>query len=345
MGKLVGLVGSITNKIGTFVFSTWKGIQVARAYQPNVSNPKSTGQIAQRTKFDYVVQYSIAMNRLPFMKHLWSLITPQQRSAINEFTSRNLKSATFETDSTLCSNKLILADNNDYIQNLVFPGNQFCADGIWTLDGLDVCGCGVEPDGVILVQVFQSNLLVDPDQSPFRDARMCEAYSQEVVWPIVALANTAQYEDVFDICCPSCALASSTCCDAALWVIPVWSDGVDASLDPTLITKVGLPILVCDPECECGDPIFSLAGGYYLGTQSLSLSTTNPLCDIFYTITSQAGGAPADPPDPTSGDTKYTVPIDLIEGTPSIFYKIKAIAIGSGCDDSAIVNDQWEIDR
>ena len=341
MGKLVGLVGSITNKIGTFVFSTWKGIQVARAYQPNVSNPKSTGQIAQRTKFDYVVQYSIAMNRLPFMKHLWSLITPQQRSAINEFTSRNLKSATFETDSTLCSNKLILADNNDYIQNLVFPGNQFCADGIWTLDGLDVCGCGVEPDGVILVQVFQSNLLVDPDQSPFRDARMCEAYSQEVVWPIVALANTAQYEDVFDICCPDCDDIAGVCCDSSLWIIPVWSNGLDASLDPTLILKVGLPVLACNVPCECADPVFNPVGGTYFANVNLVITCATPGCDVYYTMSHASGAPPIDPPDPDSGDTKYTVPISLDVESPAEYYTIKAIAIGVGCVTSLIVKDTW----
>jgi len=80
MAKLVGLVGSIVNKAGTFVFSTWKGIQVARAYQPNVSNPRSAGQTAQRTKFDYVIQYAIAMNRLPYLKRVWSLITDPHRT-------------------------------------------------------------------------------------------------------------------------------------------------------------------------------------------------------------------------------------------------------------------------
>jgi len=245
MAKLVGLVGSIVNKAGTFVFSTWKGIQVARAYQPNVSNPRSTGQIAQRTKFDYSVQYGIAMNRMPYLKHIWSLITPQARTPYNEFVSRNLLNGTFETDNTLCPNKMIISDNNDYIQGLVLPGDQACLAGVWTLDGLDVDGCGDAPDGIVMVQIFQSNLLADPDQSPFRDARMCEEYVPEAAWPDAALVTTAQYEDIFDICCPACADPAAECCDAAVWLIPVWSDGLDASSDPTLITKVGNAVLVC----------------------------------------------------------------------------------------------------
>ena len=247
MGKAVGLVGNIRNKIGNFVFSTWNGIQVVKAYQPVVGNPRSDGQVAQRTRFDYAVQYGIAANRLPYLKHIWGLITPQTRSVYNEVVSRNLQGATFETDNTLCPNKMVIADNNDFVGNLVLPGDQSCALGIWTLDGLDTCGCGEEPDGILMVQVFNANLLADPDQAPFRDVRMCEAYSQQTTWPIVALANTAQYEDVFNICCPDCADPASACCDSTLWIIPLFSGGVDASADPTLITKVGLPILVCTP--------------------------------------------------------------------------------------------------
>jgi len=247
MAKLVGLVGSIVNKAGTFVFSTWKGIQVAKAYQPNVSNPRSAGQVAQRTKFDYAVQYGIAMNRLPYLKRLWSLITPQERTPYNEFVSRNLLAGDFETDNTLCPNKMIIGDNNDYIQGLTWPVAGSCAAGVWTMDGLDIDGCGAAPDGILIVQVFQANLLADPDQSPFRDCRMCEEYVPEAVWPDAALVSTACYQDVFDICCPACADPSAECCDSALWLIPVWSDGADASSDPTLITKAGIPILACTP--------------------------------------------------------------------------------------------------
>ena len=247
MAKLVGLVGSIVNKAGNFVFSTWKGIQVARAYQPNVSNPRSAGQVAQRTKFDYAVQYGIAMNRLPYLKHLWSLITPEKRVPYNEFVSRNLKQSTFETDNTLCPNKMVIGDNNDYIQGLVLPTSQACADGVWTLDGLDIDGCGAAPDGLLIVKVYNANLLTDPAASPFRDCRMCETYVVEAAWPDAALITVAEFEDTYDICCPECADPAAECCDACCWLIPVWSDGVDASSDPSLITKAGSPILVCTP--------------------------------------------------------------------------------------------------
>ncbi len=246
MAKLVGLVGSIVNKAGNFVFSTWKGIQVAKAYQPNVVNPRSAGQTAQRTKFDYAVQYGIAMNRVPYLKQLWSLITPSTRVPYNEFVSRNLRNANFEPDNTLCPNKMIISDNNDYIQGLVWPVAGACAAGVWTLDGLDIDGCGTAPDGLLIVQVFQSNLLADPSQSPFRDVRICETYVVEAAWPDAALVTIAHFEDSFDICCPACADPAAECCDAAVWLIPVWSNGADASADPSLITKAGSAILACE---------------------------------------------------------------------------------------------------
>jgi len=247
VAKAVGLVGSIVNKAGNFVFTTWKGIQVIKVYQPNVSNPRSAAQTAQRTKFDYSIQYGSAMNQIPYLKHLWKLITAEHRTEYNEFVSRNLLSATFEADNTLCTNLLIISDNDDYIQNFELPGDQSCLAGVWTLDGLDLCGCGDEPDGILLVQVFNANLLTVPGDSPFPNAHMCEKYSQVLTWPIASLDTNAYYEGVYEICCPACADPAAECCDASVWLIPVWSNGVDASYDPSLITKAGNPILVCTP--------------------------------------------------------------------------------------------------
>lgn len=50
MGKVVGLVGAASGKIGNLVYAVTNGIQTARVYQPVVSNPKSTGQSLQRAK-------------------------------------------------------------------------------------------------------------------------------------------------------------------------------------------------------------------------------------------------------------------------------------------------------
>lgn len=59
MGKLVGLVGTISGKIGTMVYSKGKGgITYGRAYQPQVANPKTLGQTNQRVKMNLVGRMS-----------------------------------------------------------------------------------------------------------------------------------------------------------------------------------------------------------------------------------------------------------------------------------------------
>lgn len=50
MGKVVGLVGAASGKIGNVVYAVTNGIQTARVYQPIVSNPKSIGQSQQRAR-------------------------------------------------------------------------------------------------------------------------------------------------------------------------------------------------------------------------------------------------------------------------------------------------------
>lgn len=50
MGKVVGLVGAASGKIGNLVYAVTNGIQTARVYQPIVTNPKSVGQSLQRAR-------------------------------------------------------------------------------------------------------------------------------------------------------------------------------------------------------------------------------------------------------------------------------------------------------
>lgn len=50
MAKVVGLVGAASGKIGNLVYAVTNGIQIARVYQPVISNPKTAGQNLQRAK-------------------------------------------------------------------------------------------------------------------------------------------------------------------------------------------------------------------------------------------------------------------------------------------------------
>lgn len=59
MAKLVGLIGTGRGKLGNMVlYKGTKGETLARAYQPQVFNPKSAGQTEQRSKINLIGQIS-----------------------------------------------------------------------------------------------------------------------------------------------------------------------------------------------------------------------------------------------------------------------------------------------
>lgn len=59
MGKFVGFIGSVSGKVGNVVFCKGQdGVTYGRAYQPQVSNPKTVGQIDQRAKMNLVGRMS-----------------------------------------------------------------------------------------------------------------------------------------------------------------------------------------------------------------------------------------------------------------------------------------------
>lgn len=59
--KLNGLLGTGSGKLGTSVFTTVKGVQVVRQYQPTVTNPSTDLQISQRSRFKLVSQIAASM--------------------------------------------------------------------------------------------------------------------------------------------------------------------------------------------------------------------------------------------------------------------------------------------
>lgn len=67
MGKVVGLVGAASGKIGNLVYAVTNGIQTARVYQPIVYNPKSGLQSAQRAKGNLAGRISSYVPRTAIM--------------------------------------------------------------------------------------------------------------------------------------------------------------------------------------------------------------------------------------------------------------------------------------
>lgn len=59
--KLNGLLGTGSGKLGTSVFTTVKGTQIVRQYQPTVTNPSTNLQVTQRSRFKLISQIAASM--------------------------------------------------------------------------------------------------------------------------------------------------------------------------------------------------------------------------------------------------------------------------------------------
>jgi len=83
-----GILGGVLGKVGNVVGSSWKGIPILKSRPLSVANPRTTKQVAQRTKMSSVVEFAKAI--------LASVIKPlndrfaQQASGYNDFVSRNI---------------------------------------------------------------------------------------------------------------------------------------------------------------------------------------------------------------------------------------------------------------
>ncbi|WP_019038498.1 DUF6266 family protein [Psychroflexus tropicus] len=58
MGKISqGVLGGFSGKVGNIVGGTWKGIDYMRIKPANVSNPRTAGQVDQRSKFTITLRF------------------------------------------------------------------------------------------------------------------------------------------------------------------------------------------------------------------------------------------------------------------------------------------------
>lgn len=78
MGKIKqGILGGFSNKVGTVVGSSWKGIAVMRSMPLSVANPRTTAQVANRSSFAAIsrfgaklLSYAVQPNFNPQAKYM-----------------------------------------------------------------------------------------------------------------------------------------------------------------------------------------------------------------------------------------------------------------------------------
>ena len=88
MGKITqGILGPFSGKCGGIVGGSWKGIATIKGYQPQVSNPKTASQIANRSKLAFVVAFAQAI-LATVIKPLWDRFQSGM-SGYNAFVSVN----------------------------------------------------------------------------------------------------------------------------------------------------------------------------------------------------------------------------------------------------------------
>lgn len=83
MGKLnIGILGGFSGKVGPVVGADWNSIPTVRAYQPDVRNPQTAEQTAQRQKFTIVIAFirvMLAILRVGF-KNFTNGISPYAKA-------------------------------------------------------------------------------------------------------------------------------------------------------------------------------------------------------------------------------------------------------------------------
>lgn len=103
MAKIYGLQGVMTGKLANTVMVVRNGEQIARKYQPVVTNPSTTGQVAARAKLKMMSQLSAIMAPVIAMPREGAVSTR------NLFTKENYGAATYSDNTasvTLTSIKL-----------------------------------------------------------------------------------------------------------------------------------------------------------------------------------------------------------------------------------------------
>jgi len=115
MAKMNGVYTSMKGKLGGGVLQTWKGLQVLRT-NAIPANPKSVGQLQQRSNFSQIVECIRPIWETSLKKY-WEPFTKNHDSAWNNMMSANLdamKGAAFDPLKLILTKGTLQSDNYFY---------------------------------------------------------------------------------------------------------------------------------------------------------------------------------------------------------------------------------------
>lgn len=124
--KSTGLFGKNSGRVGGVVYSTYRGEQVVRSYQPKVNNPNTPRQIEQRAKFKLVSQVSASLSREIKLSFVPSVANESPRNA---FVKAMLKKTTYERNqASLPIEEIVLTNSRiNAISNVEITPSGFTA--------------------------------------------------------------------------------------------------------------------------------------------------------------------------------------------------------------------------
>lgn len=93
MAKIYGLFGAMTGKVADVVMSVRYGEQIARKYQPVVSNPGTQAQVAQRAKLKLMSQVAAVMAPVIAIPRVGAV------SSRNAFVKTNFKETQYSNNA------------------------------------------------------------------------------------------------------------------------------------------------------------------------------------------------------------------------------------------------------
>ena len=119
--KSTGLFGKNSGRVGGVVYSNYRGQQIVKSYQPQVKNPNSKGQIAQRAKFKLVSQVGASLGSEIAKAFEPNVATETPRNA---WVRRMLKKAVFSNgQATIPLEDLVLTSGNYGTLNIAPDSN------------------------------------------------------------------------------------------------------------------------------------------------------------------------------------------------------------------------------